>query len=166
MNNTKIHLNLEIMTSQNLGLNIDQKTTYNIEIKNRLGTASWSFKYISEFKMAIYTIEGFFVFDEIKAIYKLLAYHTHTHQLSVACSITDSRKVEGSFHQMNEWFLDEFMPKVVANGFKANANIFSKDFYTQLAQEDLDENINGLFIQKHFEDYQESYDWVTSQKWE
>ncbi len=151
------------MVLEELGLIVNQSCLNNIRIQNAAGTASWYFEYVAEHKMAIYTASGYFTPEEIKHIYKFLSYHVYQHKMSVVRSVTDSREIEGSFHQMNEWFVKDFMPKVVAGGFRCNANIVSKDFYAQLAQEDLDEMIGGLFVQRQFEDYQKGYDWVTSQ---
>lgn len=148
------------MISESLDLKITQHSLQNISIQNPSKTASWLFEYLEEHQMAIYTIKGYFTAEDIKHIYKFLSYHVYSNQMPVVRSVTDSREVEGSFHQMNDWFIGHFMPKVVANGFKANANILSEDFYAKLAQEDLDAKIGDLFEQRQFEDFQEGYNWV------
>lgn len=154
------------MNLEDLGLQIDQKDIHHLSISDPMTKAVWNFEYVPEHKLVIYIAKGYFSTENIQNIYLYLAQYTYHHQLSVLCSITDSSELEGSFHQMNDWFANEFLPKVIANGFRANANIVSKDFYVQLAQEDLDEMIQGLFVQKHFEDFQEGYDWITNQDWD
>ncbi len=156
------------MNLKDLDLKVETLSPYQIKIykQSTLSPASWEYEYISAQQLAIYTIKGFFTVEEVQIIYKYLAYHAYQHGQKIVCSVTDSREVEGSFHEMNEWFIQKFMPKAVAQGFKVNANVLSKDFYAQLAQEDLDEMIGNLFIQKQFEDYQEAYTWITSQDWD
>ncbi len=156
------------MNIKDLDLKVEILNPYQVKIykTNTLNPASWEYEYIATHQLAIYTIKGFFMVEEVQAIYKYLAFHTYQQGFKVVCSVTDSREVEGSFHEMNEWFINEFMPKVVAQGFKANANVLSKDFYAQLAQEDLDELIGNLFVQKQFEDYEEAYTWITNKEWD
>jgi hypothetical protein len=151
------------MALKDLGLELNQHSIHKIDVQNSTKLGVFNFEYIPAFKMAIYTVHGYFRIEEFQTIYKSLAYHTYNNRLPVICSVTDLQELEGSFHQMNEWFLSEFMPKAVAQGFKANVTILSKDFFAQLAQEDFDEMVNELFIQKHFEDYQEGYDWIINQ---
>ncbi|WP_041263842.1 hypothetical protein [Bernardetia litoralis] len=56
--------------------------------------------------------------------------HQFTHLISVII------KLEGSFEEVNEWFLKDFNPKMVELGMTYEAIIQSKNLFSQLSAED------------------------------
>jgi hypothetical protein len=82
--------------------------------------------------------KGFCMPKELKEghqkVIDLVIEHHFTHLISVIVEL------EGSFDEVNEWFLKEFNPKMVALGMKYEAIIQSQNLFSQLSAEELVEN--------------------------
>jgi hypothetical protein len=82
--------------------------------------------------------KGFCMPKELKEghqkVIDLVTEHHFTHLISVIVEL------EGSFEEVNEWFLKEFNPKMVELEMKQEAIIQSKNLFSQLSAEDLVEN--------------------------
>ncbi len=82
--------------------------------------------------------KGFCMPEDLKnghqKVIDLVTQHNFTHLIS------DIVELEGSFEETNEWFLQEFNPKMVELDMKYEAIIQSEDIFSQLSAEDLIEN--------------------------
>ncbi len=82
--------------------------------------------------------KGFCMPKELKEghqkVIDLVIEHKFTHLISVIIEL------EGSFEEVNEWFINEFNPKMVELEMKHEAIIQSKNLFSQLSAEDLVEN--------------------------
>ena len=103
---------------------------------------------------------GFCMPKELKEghqkVIDLVTEHHFTHLISVIVEI------EGSFDEVNEWFLKEFNPKMVALGMNYEAIIQSKNLFSQLSAEDLVENSELKEIGYHmrlFDSVEKGLEW-------
>lgn len=72
-------------------------------------------------------------------------------------------ELEGSFEEVNEWFLTEFNPKMVALGMNYEAIIQSKNLFSQLSAEELVENSELKEIGYHmhlFDSVEKGLEWL------
>ena len=82
--------------------------------------------------------KGFCMPKELKEghqkVIDLVTEHKFTHLISVIV------EVEGSFEEVNEWFITIFNPKMVELGMTYEAVIQSKNIFSKLSAEELVEN--------------------------
>jgi len=126
----------------------------------------YEYEYIPEKKMLINTWKAYIIPEAHNLIYNYIGKYNYQNSFPVLCSITDMRGFDGSFEPTLDWFLEEYMPKAVKAGFRANANIKSKDFFAQLSTEDMDIRINGLFLQQTFDSKDKAIAWLDTKPWE
>ncbi|TAE73837.1 MAG: hypothetical protein EAZ85_06025 [Bacteroidetes bacterium] len=93
--------------------------------------------------------------------YTNIGYFAAKNQWHVIKNITDLSQSEGSFHEITEWFLTNYVPKMVKRGFKYSAVIKSDDLFVQLATEFQLELKQDLYITQIFDSYEQGYEWVT-----
>lgn len=109
--------------------------------------------------------KGFCMPQELKAghqkVIDLVTEHHFTHLISVIVEL------EGSFDEVNEWFLKEFNPKMVELGMNYEAIIQSKNLFSKLSAEELVENSELKEIGYHmrlFDSVNKGLEWFEEEK--
>lgn len=143
------------------GYTIEMINETNFRVLNALENVSFEYRYETEYKLAIQTWYGFMPYQKVIEVYLLIAQYAFMHKQPIFGSLTDLRQQEGSFDESNDWLINEYMPKAVKYGFKYAATVRPQDFYAQLALEEV-KAMNQLFHTKDFENFDEAYQWVTS----
>ncbi|HAI75195.1 MAG TPA: hypothetical protein DCM08_03035 [Microscillaceae bacterium] len=121
---------------------------YQFTAENDFGYQVFHYSYTPEKCICAMRWRGFFLAEEIQAIFMEVARFNVEYKLKVVGVLNDMQRVEGSFHDSIEWFLTQFVPqKVVPNGIKFSANVKPKNFYASLSYDEFLEH----FETPHYE---------------
>jgi hypothetical protein len=58
--------------------------------------------------------------------------------------LTDCSKMKGSFMDLNNWYVKNFIPELTTLGLKNNANIFPTETSAQIAVKDWNDKVQGI----------------------
>jgi len=127
--------------------------------KNALGETVFEYTHLVDIPVCVDVWKSFSHDEQVRAIYEYKAAFSFQNKQQVFGSITDLSETDGSFDGSSEWLIKEYMPKAVKYGYKYNATIHAKDFYAQLAYEELEE-IERDFEMMLFEDHETALNWL------
>ncbi len=144
------------------GLQFKEIDTFNYEIYDERAIKVFSFEYVPDYFLAISTWTDFTTVEQIMGIYKHIGWFAFQNKLLVMRSISDLSQFDGSFADAADWFFDEYIPIAVQAGLQASASIEPKDFYAQLAMDEIIAKAKHIKHYKWFPTFQEGYDWVIS----
>jgi hypothetical protein len=133
---------------------------YTIRFIDYKGDTYCMLKYDPAHNMTITTWSGFIPDEELIKCFKYQAVFCAENKFHVVRGITDLKQNEGSFDGVNKWLAEEYLPRLVKYGFKYTAIVKPLDFYSNLALESQMEITEGLLGMKHFDDYDEAYNWI------
>lgn len=131
-------------------------------IVNKYKKVIFEYRYEPAYKLAVHVWHGFIDDNTIIEIYKFTAQFGFQRKQFVFGSITDLQDIEGSFDGTNEWLTKEYIPIAVKYGFRFATTIRSKDFFANLALEEL-EALGVGYTNKIFDSFEEGYAWITEQ---
>ncbi len=78
-------------------------------------------------------------------------------------SIADTSALEGSFDGINDFIMQEVLPRVIASGFKYSAYVLPQEFYAMLATQFYQEEAKEMpFITRYFDNLAEAEKWLMS----
>jgi hypothetical protein len=123
----------------------------------------FNFQYQPDGNYIQYTWFGYVPVEQAIETYSRVTQFIVKYQIPFSKSLTDMRKAEGSFDEMNEWLVKEFMPNVIAFGLKAYATVLPEDFYSQLATEEYINLAKNLPCEKAYFNYMEmdkAIEWI------
>jgi len=143
-------------------MNIISENDLSFKVLDKYQKIIFEYRYESAHKLAIQIWYGFIRDTTIIEIYKEIAKFAFQRKQAIFGSITDLTDVEGSFDGTNEWLTKEYMPIAIKYGFRFAANINSKDFFANLALDELEELKTG-YVSKAFDNFEDGYEWVTAQ---
>ncbi|MCU0444125.1 MAG: hypothetical protein MUE85_04350 [Microscillaceae bacterium] len=123
----------------------------------------FNFQHFADDNYVQYTWLGYVPIEQAKEIYAVVSRFVSKNQIPFPKSLTDMRKAEGSYDEMNEWLAKEFMPVVIKYGLKAYASVFPEDFYSQLATEEYIALAQDLPCQKAYfqaDEMDKAIEWI------
>ncbi len=136
--------------------NVDE---LNFSVHNQINDELvFTYQYFPELKYAIQIWRRYIDFEQMIEIYLYIARYSYVNKQKIYGSISDLADFDGSFADMNEWFIGEYMPISVKNGFAFSAVIKPKDFFTTLALDDLVSI--AIYQTGEFETMEEGINWL------
>jgi hypothetical protein len=150
------------MEIDQLSFQTDTKDNLRFQVFDDYQKLIFEYRYEPAYRLAIDTWYGFIEAQIIICIYEYIAKFAFENKQLIAGSITDLTDIEGSFDGISEWLTNDYMPTAVKYGFRFAAVVRSKDFFANLALEDLGEFKVG-YTHKDFDKFEESYVWITAQ---
>ncbi len=118
----------------------------------------FTYQYFPELKYAIQVWRKYIDSDQMREIYLYIGQYTYANKQKIYGTISDLMTFDGSFEPMNEWFIKEYMPISVKNGFAFSAVVKPKDFFATLALDDL--NSIAIYHHEEFETMEEGINWL------
>ncbi len=146
---------------QDLGLHTNEISPYEFEIYEE-EVRLLCFKYEPENELSFSEYHDYATEDQIKAMYKYVAWFVTAKGYRIVRSITDLTHFDGSFAGIGEWFYTKYIPKAIEAGLRASANVKPKDFFAQLALDELEEIAGDIYEHQVFETLEEAYQWITN----
>lgn len=150
------------MKIDQLNFQVDTKDNLSFRVLDEYQKLLFDYRYEPTYRLAIQTWHGFIEDPIIIGIYQYVAKFAFTNKQPIFGSITDLTNIEGSFDGTNDWLTKEYMPIAVKYGFRFAVVVRPKDFFANLALEDLEEFKVG-YTHKDFDNFEESYAWITAQ---
>lgn len=141
-----------------------EDSPFQLRAINQFGHEFCLFRYIPEHQLSLIQWMGFVEDNNIKEAYLHIGLFCRKYLYQVVRSVTDLTAIDGSFDNTNEWLLQEIMPKMVKYGYRYSAIVRPQEFFAVLATEEQDAMVNGLYINRMFDDSQSAYDWVVQQQ--
>lgn len=132
----------------------------NFYVLNTLDKEVFRFIYVPEKRYSIHYWIDYVTPEQMVEIYICTAKFCFHHQNRILGTLNNLENMEGSFEPTNEWFIKEYMPVSVKNGFKYSAVVRPKDFFTHLALDDLIEI--AIYENKDFDNHEEALAWLES----
>lgn len=123
-------------------------------------TSYLSTSYNSELNAVLATWHGYADATEAKAgfqnIYELLRYHGAEYVLA------DLRDHDGGFSAITDWLQEEYMPGMIASGYKACANVLPEEFLAYVSLNDFQDKQAGVVPLRVFASVEEANEWIAS----
>jgi len=116
--------------------------------------------YNHELNAVITTWHGYVQPDEAKTgfekIQELFCYYEASYV------IADLVEHEGGFASITEWLHAEYLPKMIAAGYKACANIMPEEFLAYISLNDFEDKQAGVVPLRVFADMESAESWISS----
>jgi len=77
--------------------------------------------------------------------------------------VSNISKVEGAWEDANGWIATEFMPRAIAAGLKKIGHLVGSDVFSQMSEESLRVNLEGLFTIGSFDKEEDVVKWLTEE---
>ncbi len=136
--------------------NVDE---LNFSVHNQInGELVSTYQYFPELKYAIHVWQNYIDPDQLKEIYLYIARYAYINKQSIYGSISDLMNFDGSFEPVNEWFIKEYMPMSLKQGFAFSAVVKPKEFFATLALDDL--LAIAIYQTGEFETMEEGINWL------
>jgi hypothetical protein len=138
---------------------------HHFEVANGLGTPIFTYTFLPEHYASLNQWLGFVDVDQMRVVIEYLLAHSREYQLPVARCISDFSTFEGGFSETVEWFVNEFLPKVIPMGFRGEAVIVPKDFFAELTIEDYRDSAQQLACEHvYFRTLAEGMAWLEAHR--
>lgn len=124
------------------------------------------FKYDYNNELTFFEYHDYATDDQIMAMFRYVAWYCYTHQFKVVRSINDLTHFDGSFAGIGEWFYSQYLPKAIEVGLRASAHVKPKDFFAQLALDELEEIAGDIYAHETFETLEQAHQWITQLEFE
>ncbi len=125
---------------------------------HHLNTSYITTSYNQELNAVIAIWHGYVNADEARAgfqnIYGLLRFYEAEYVLA------DLREFDGGFGEITDWLAEEYMPKMIAAGYKACANVLPEEFLAYVSLNDFEDKQAGMVPLRVFAFVEEATDWL------
>jgi len=76
--------------------------------------------------------------------------------------LTDLREHEGGFGAITDWLAEVYMPKMIAAGYEACANIMPEEFFMYVSLNDFEDKQAGIVPLRVFDDSESARNWLNT----